>query len=134
MDSIGNSLYLGASAMYAFSQGIAVTANNVANVSTTGFVPGRAEYAENANAQGVRFTTVLKDAGVPVGPDTDPAADNAEVYDVTSDLALEALPPSGTELSDEISRMISTQHAYEANAQIIHTTDTMLGTFLDIKA
>jgi flagellar basal-body rod protein FlgC len=44
------------------------------------------------------------------------------------------MSPSGTELSAEITRMISTQHAYEANAQVVRTSDAMLGTLLDIKA
>ena len=30
--------------------------------------------------------------------------------------------------------MITTQHAYKANAAVVHTGDAMLGTLLDIKA
>lgn len=133
MSGISNSLQLGASAMDAFSWGMAVTAHNVANVSTAGFQPGRAEYATNANDQGVKFSAVLKDAGSSVGPNSNQAAATA-VYDVTSGMPLEATSPSGTELSGEITRMITTQHAYEANAQVVRTSDTMLGTLLDIKA
>lgn len=128
-----NSLQIGASALNAFSWGTAVTAHNVANVSTAGFEPQRAVYSNNANDQGVSFDAVLKDSGSAVVQNPDRTASEA-VYDVTSGLPLEASAPSGTDLSREFTTMIATQHAYEANAQTIRTSDTMLGTLLDIKA
>ena len=131
--SSSNSLQIGASALNAFSWGTAVTAHNVANVSTAGFEPRRAVYATNPNNQGVSFDAVLKDTGSAVVQNPDWAAAKA-VYDVTSGLPLEASAPSGTDLSREFTTMITTQHAYEANAQVIRTSDTMLGTLLDIKA
>ena len=130
--SSSSSLQIGASALNAFSWGTAVTAHNVANVSTAGFEPRRAVYSSNANDQGVSFDAVLKETGSAV-QNPDWAAAKA-VYDVTSGLPLEASAPSGTDLSREFTTMISTQHAYEANAQVIRTSDTMLGTLLDIKA
>jgi flagellar hook protein FlgE len=133
MSGISSSLQLGASAMNTFSWGMAVTANNVANVSTSGYEPSRAEYATNANDQGVHFEAALKDAQASASTSSNWTASNA-VYDVTSGLPLEASSPSGTDLSEEMTQMISTQHAYEANAQIVRTSDTMLGTLLDIKA
>lgn len=118
--------------MNAFSSGMAVTAHNVANVSTSGFVPSRAVYSDNADNQGVSFEAALRDTGASATRDTW-AASNA-VYDVTSSLPLEASAPSGTDISNEITQMISTQHAYEANAQVVRAGDSMLGTLLDIKA
>ena len=105
----------------------------MANVSTSGFEPRRAVYSNNANNQGVSFDAVLKDTGSAAVQNPDWAAAKA-VYDVTSGLPLEASSPSGTDLSREFTTMINTQHAYEANAQVIRTSDTMLGTLLDIKA
>ena len=133
MMSSSNSLQIGASALNAFSWGTAVTAHNVANVSTAGFEPRRAVYSSNPNNQGVSFDAALKDTGSAAVQNPDWAAAKA-VYDVTSGLPLEASSPSGTDLSREFTTMITTQHAYEANAQVIRTSDTMLGTLLDIKA
>jgi len=63
MMSTSSSMQLGASAMNAYSWGMAVTAHNVANVNTAGFEPQRAVYANNSHNQGVSFDAVLKDAG-----------------------------------------------------------------------
>ena len=72
-----------------------------------------------------------------VTPVSSPAAEFSAaqaVYDVTSGLPLEAASPSGTDLGREMVAMITTQHAYKANAAVDHTGDAMLGTLLDIKA
>jgi len=127
-----NSLQIGASAMNAFSTGMAVTAHNVANVSTSGFAPSRAVYSSNADNQGASFETALQSTGSSATGDT--WAASSAVYDVTSGLPLEAAAPSGTDISTEITQMISTQHAYEANAQVVSASNSMLGTLLDIKA
>ena len=79
------------------------------------------------------FEAALKDAGSKVGPSSDWNAANA-VLDVTSGIPLEASAPSGTDLAREFTQMISTQHAYEANAQVVRASDSMLGTLLDVKA
>ena len=129
MNGINSSMQYGASAMNALGLGMNVVAHNVANVSTAAFVPRRAAYADGAGGQGMQLDAVLRDAG----PAADWSAANA-VYDVTPNRFAEHLSPSGTELSAEITRMISTQHAYEANAQVVRTSDAMLGTLLDIKA
>lgn len=129
MNGINSSMQYGASAMNALGLGMNVVAHNVANVSTAAFAPRCAAYADGAGGQGMQLDAVLRDAG----PAADWSAANA-VYDVTPNRFAEHLSPSGTELSAEITRMISTQHAYEANAQVVRTSDAMLGTLLDIKA
>ncbi|MBO6170727.1 MAG: flagellar basal-body rod protein, partial [Desulfovibrio sp.] len=111
MNGINSSMQYGASAMNALGLGMNVVAHNVANVSTAAFVPRRAAYADGVGGQGMQLDAVLRDAG----PAADWSAANA-VYDVTPNRFAEHLSPSGTELSAEITRMISTQHAYEANA------------------
>ena len=133
MSSISTSMQLGASAMNTHSWGMAVASHNVANVSTAGFEPQRAVYATGPAGQGVRLDAVLQ-GGVPSGPGGTSFNAAQAVYDVTSGLPLEAASPSGTDLSREMVTMITTQHAYKANAAVVHTGDAMLGTLLDIKA
>ena len=133
MSSISTSMQLGASAMNTHSWGMAVTAHNVANVSTAGFEPQRAVYATGPAGQGVRLDAVLQGNGAPNAVGTPYSAAQA-VYDVTSGLPLEAANPSGTDLGREMVSMITNQHAYKANAAVVRTGDAMLGTLLDIKA
>ena len=66
MSGINTSMQLGASAMNTHSWGMAVSAHNVANVSTPGFEPQRAVYATGPEGQGVRLDAVLQRNG-PVG-------------------------------------------------------------------
>ena len=54
------------------------------------------------------------------------------VFDVTS--ASNCIKPENVDLSAQIVKMISNQHAYEANARVVHTSDAMLGSLLDTKA
>lgn len=118
-----NNMTLAAGALKAQSQGLAVTAHNVANVSTGGFRPRHAAYATGPEGFGVRLNAVLPPAEAP-----DPAQ---AVYDVTANAGL---VPSGTDLAVGAVEMISAQHAYAANAQAVRTADAMLGTLLDIRA
>lgn len=118
MGGISSSMGFGASAMNAFGLGMAVSAHNIANTSTSGFVPQRAAYVDLKHG-GMGLNAVLRE-----GPLANWSAANA-VYDVT---------PSGTDMAVEMTRIISTQHAYAANAHIVRASDSMLGTLLDIKA
>ena len=119
--------------MNTHSWGMAVTAHNVANVSTAGFEPQRAAFATGPSGQGVRLDAILQGSGTAGLSGGATSAANA-VFDVTSGLPLEAAAPSRTNLTREMAVMTSTQHAYEANAQVVRTSDAMLGTMLDIKA
>lgn len=60
-----NSMTLAAGALKAQSQGLAVTAHNVANVSTGGFRPRHAAYATGPEGFGVRLNAVLPTAEAP---------------------------------------------------------------------
>lgn len=133
MSSISTSMHLGASAMNTHSWGMAVAAHNVANVSTAGFEPQRAVYATGPAGQGVRLDAVLQGGGVSGSVATPYSAAQA-VYDVTAGMPLEAANPSGTDLGREMVSMITSQHAYKANAAVVRAGDAMLGTLLDIKA
>ncbi|MDD4702603.1 MAG: flagellar basal body rod C-terminal domain-containing protein, partial [Desulfovibrio sp.] len=83
--------------------------------------------------QGVRLDAVFQGGGVSGSVGT-PYSAAQSVYDVTSGLPLEAANPSGTDLGHEMVSMITSQHAYKANAAVVRTGDAMLGTLLDIKA
>ena len=130
MNAINNSTqYAAASAMNAISLQVAVSANNLANISTAGFVPQRGTYSTGRAGQSVLFDSVLSQAQSL----TPWSAANA-VFDVTPNQFSERITPSGTDVAAESSHLISMQHAYEANAKIVQTSDSMLGTLLDIRA
>jgi flagellar basal-body rod protein FlgC len=132
-NSSNSSLAVAAGAMTAQSWGLAVTAHNVANVSTAGFQPGRAAYATGPAGFGARLSAVVPaaDAARPEAANGASAVSPAQaVYDVTTIVGA----PSGTDLGTASVEMIATQHAYEANAQVVRTADAMLGTLLDMKA
>ncbi len=123
-DGLSASLWLGAGAMYAYSRGMAVTAHNIANVSTDNFTPRHAVYATGPNGRGTVLDSIL-----PTGPNI------REMGDLAADDGLSAVKrPSGTELERELTRMISTQRAYEANAQTVRSADEMTATLLNIVA
>lgn len=132
---ISSALYLGAGAMQAHSWGMAVSAHNVANVSTDGFTPQRALFATGPGGRGVTLDTVLREPplGGAVSAQDRPGAASGADADMAG-LPPEAMRPSGTELAKEMPRMIVTQRTYEANAQTVRTADDMLGTLLNIKA
>lgn len=131
---ISQALFLGAGAMQAHSWGMAVSAHNVANVSTDGFTPQRALFATGPGGRGVTLDTVLREpplGGAVSAQDRPGAAGGASHM---AGLPPEVARPSGTELAREMPRMIVTQRTYEANAQTVRTADEMLGTLLNMKA
>ncbi len=131
---ISSALYMGAGAMQAHSWGMAVSAHNVANVSTDGFTPQRALFATGPGGRGVTLDTVLREpplGGAVSAPDRPGASGDVSA---AAGLPPEAMRPSGTELAKEMPRMIITQRTYESKAQTVRTADDMLGTLLNIKA
>ena len=131
---ISSALFMGAGAMQAHSWGMAVSAHNVANVSTDGFTPQRALFATGPGGQGVTLDTVIREpglGGLAAGYGPDGATTAAQ--DV-SGLPPGVPRPSGTELAREMPHMIVTQRTYEANAATVRTADEMLGTLLNMKA
>lgn len=133
MSGITGSMNLGASAMNAHSWGMAVTAHNVANVNTAGFVPQHAVYATGPGGRGVRLDAVLQDSGV-AGRLPAEVRNNPAVSAAPASVESDFVNPGGTDLGREMTQMISTQRTYEANAQVVRTGDAMLGTLLDLKA
>ncbi len=117
--TISSTLHLGAAAMNVHARAQAVSAHNIANISTNGYIPHRARFSLDPSVP-----AVLRQEDPPVA---------GAVFDVTSRVARD-IRPSGTDLATEIPRMISNQHAYKANAQVVRTADAMLGVLLDTRA
>jgi len=107
------------SGLTAFSTQVAVTADNVANVTTDGFKKSRTELIA-VESGGVR-SAIQKDetAGPTILNNTGYGPAQLELSNV--DLAEEA-----------VNRIIG-QRGFEANIQTIKTADEMLGTILDIR-
>ena len=107
------------SGLTAFSTQVAVTAHNVANVTTDGFKKSRTELIA-VESGGVR-SVIQKDetAGPTILNNTGYGPAQLELSNV--DLAEEA-----------VNRIIG-QRGFEANIQTIKTADEMLGTILDIR-
>jgi flagellar hook protein FlgE len=107
------------SGLTAFSTQVAVTADNVANVTTDGFKKSRTELIA-VESGGVR-SAIQKDetAGPTILNNTGFGPAQLELSNV--DLAEEA-----------VNRIIG-QRGFEANIQTIKTADEMLGTILDIR-
>ena len=122
--------------MNAHSRGMAVTAHNLANVNTAGFEPQRAAYATGPQGRGVRLDAIFPDSGLAgaAAAQARGLSDSAPLRGAAFDLAPEAVQPGGTDPAREMTRMISTQRTYEANAQVVHSGDVMLGTLVDMKA
>jgi len=110
-------IYLNAGAMDVASIGMAVTANNIANMNTDGFHASSARYATGPGGQGVQLAEIREDAS-PGAPVWHP-----------SSFAVEA---SNTDLNREMVNMIVNERLYQANAAAISTYEGMLGTVLDI--
>ena len=107
------------SGLTAFSTQVAVTAANVANVTTDGFKKSRTELIA-VESGGVR-SAIQKDetAG--------PTILNHTGYGPAQ------LELSNVDLAEETVNRIIGQRGFEANIQTVKTADEMLGTILDIR-
>lgn len=125
--SIGSSMQIGASALGVHAWGMNISAHNVANVNTDAFEPQRVHYADAPENRGVLLNAVSQGDGIAsLG-----AQENVSA--MLPSASLTALP-SGTDLAREMTSMIGTQRAYEANTVAVRTADDMLGAVLDIRA
>jgi len=107
------------SGLTAFSTQVAVTADNVANVTTDGFKKSRTELIA-VESGGVR-SAIQKDetAGPTILNNTGYGPAQFEL--------------SNVDLAEEVVNQIIGQRGFEANIQTIKTADEMLGTILDIR-
>jgi flagellar hook protein FlgE len=109
----------GLSGLTVFSTQVAVTANNVANVTTDGFKKSRTELIA-VESGGVR-SAIQKDetASLTILNHTGYGPAQLEL--------------SNVDLAEETVNQIIGQRGFEANFQTVKTADEMLGTILDIK-
>ncbi len=107
--------------MLAAQRRLEVSAGNVANVSTPGFVPSRVISSEQREG-GVQ-TRVERG----MSEDTGRASGSA---DSATDAALDELAVSGTDLGTEFVSQITSQRAFEANLAVIRTEAEMLGSLV----
>ena len=107
------------SGLTGFSTQVAVTAHNMANVTTDGFKKSRTELIA-VESGGVR-SVIQKDetAGPTILNNTGYGPAQLEL--------------SNVDLGEEAISLIISQRGYEANLQTIKTADDMLGSLLDIK-
>lgn len=107
-------LEIAASGLSAASARIAVTAGNIANVSSSGYQARRAHLSP-VESGGVRVDSVMLSAA-PGAIDED------------------GLTTSNVDLVGETVGLIRDKHLYKANATLLKAGDQMLGTLLDVLA
>ena len=107
----------GISAIKAFSVKMNVTANNVANVNSDGFIKSR--------------TTLQEGTFGGVDSNVDPVDTPGYRKPIVEDGQTREVETSNVDLAEEITDSISTQSGYKANLKTIQTYDEMLGTLLD---
>ena len=131
--SLGTAFYPALTAMSAFGVGLQATAHNLANVLTAGFKAGRVTYADLPNQAGVRAQGPEKQAVsgplVPYGPGLPPLAGQSPAL-----LAAGFVEGSTTDVATEMVNLIITSRAYQANAKVVPTVDSMLGTVVNLRA
>lgn len=106
------------SALYAFRKKMDVTSNNIANVNTDEFKKSRATLNEGPTGGVEVHIQEVNTPGIPKK-----TIQNDRVVDVES---------SNVDLAEELTDMIATQNAYNANLKSTQTLDDMLGSLLDI--
>jgi flagellar hook protein FlgE len=123
-------MYPAVTALNAFGIGTQVTAHNLANVLTNGFRAGRTTYADLPRYSGVApvVQTGLGQSGplIPAqGLPRDPA---------TPDWVPQGfVEGSNTDIATEMVNLIVTSRGYQANAKVVPTVDSMLGTVINMK-
>lgn len=127
---INSALYPPVTALNAFGVGTQVTAHNLANVLTEGFRAGRTTYMDLPHYSGV--AAHVQNGLGPSGP-LIPAPG------LPRDPATPAWVPKGfvegsnTDVATEMVNLIVTSRGYQANAKVVPTVDSMLGTVINMK-
>jgi flagellar hook protein FlgE len=117
-------------ALNAFGVGTQVIANNLANVLTEGFKSSRALYYDLPKSSGAGVTTqklfsptgpLIPVQGLPPNPNSSPLVPEGFVEG------------SNTDIATEMVGLIVTSRAYQANAKVVPTVDSMLGTIINLR-
>jgi flagellar basal-body rod protein FlgC len=119
------------SALMAFGTGMAVTANNVANVNTEGFKSSAVTLETGANDQGVRVAAIEKNESAgPLIPEPQQVLNEQTGYAETQQVYVEG---SNTDLAREMVNLNVYQNSYSANIAAIKAQNEMQGVVLDLK-
>jgi flagellar basal-body rod protein FlgC len=123
-------MYTAATALNAFGTGVQVTAHNLANVLTDGFKAGRVTYQDLPRYSGTAAQVqtrlggdgpLIPVQGLPRDPSTPAWVPNGFVEG------------SNTDVAREMVNLIVTHRGYQANAKVVPTVDSMLGTIINLK-
>ena len=130
--SLGTAMYPSLTALSAFGAGLQNTAHNLANVLTAGFKAGRVTYADLPHLSGTaaRGPEKMPVSGplVPYGPGLPPPAGQ------NSAVPAGFVEGSTTDIAAEMVNLIVISRAYQANAKVVPTVDSMLGTVINLRA
>ena len=108
------------SGMLAAQRRLEVSAGNVANVSTPGYVPART--TDRARREGGVESIVEREPSATGLPATRP--------DAPAGVDGDGRPLSGTDLGTEFVTQITAQRAFEANLAVLRTENEMLGSLV----
>jgi flagellar hook protein FlgE len=123
-------MYASATALKSFGVGTQVIAHNLANVLTEGFKSSRTLYYDLPPYSGTGAAT--QKLGAIDGP-------LIPVQGLPPQSASPPWVPSGfvegstTDVATEMVSMIVTSRSYQANAKVIPTVDSMLGTIINLR-
>ncbi len=106
------SVEIAARALNAFAARQQVTAHNIANSSTQGFVPQRVDLEEDQTGGVQARLHEASQVPKPSSPLQDP-------------------PPSSTDLTQEMITMMATERAYDANAVMLSSQATLQGRLIN---
>lgn len=103
-----------AQALSVLGTSLDATAHNIANVSTEGYRPLRTDLADGPGGQGVQVADVRRE------------------QDVSSPAAQSSPGVSGVDLTREMTGLITTSRAFEANAVMVRAAEETTGHLLDL--
>ncbi len=106
-------LGIGLSALQSYQVALNVTANNIANGNTNGFVPMRTDF--HATSPGGVYATISSQGAAASASDGDTDTES----------------PSETDLTNEAVNLLEYKNGYLANAKVVKTQDQLLGTLLN---
>ena len=122
-------MQVNASALNALATVQAVSANNLANMNTNRFQASNVHLAEQA-PRGVEVAGITRDTSTgPLVPEQRLVEEDGRIRQTT-----EPVPGSTTDPVEEFVTMMSTEHAFSANAKALQTQAAMLGTIVDMQA
>ncbi|MDK2922531.1 MAG: hypothetical protein PWR24_2088 [Desulfonauticus sp.] len=123
-------IYPSLSALESFSLIQEVSANNLANINTNEFKASRADLETGPQDQGVVVSQIIEDnsPGALI-PEISLKEENSQV-----EQELTYVESSNTDLIQELTTELITETNFSANAKVLQTYDSMVGTLLDLFA